>query len=151
MAKKKCGNRTTHGKYGTPAHRSWSEMKFRCKHSGLINSHLYHDRGIKVCKRWEKFENFLEDMGERPIGTSIDRIDNNKGYSKSNCRWATKKEQCRNKRTNNLVKGKTLSEWSEITGIKRSTLAQRLYVYQWSVDRVLNTPVRGRVYITKNK
>jgi len=130
-----------HGYYGTPTYKSWAEMKYRCNSPSGNNHHLYYDRGITYCKRWEKFENFLSDMGERPEKTSIDRINNNGNYCKKNCRWATGKEQCRNKRTNKLFKfnGKklTLSEWSEILGVKRSTLAQRFYCYNWSVKKTL--------------
>lgn len=124
-----------HGFYGTPTYKTWGCVLYRCRTPG---SKYWHDKGISFCKRWLKFENFLKDMGERPIETSLDRIDNSKGYSKENCRWATAKQQCRNRSNNFNLKGKTLSEWSEIIGIKRSTLAQRYYVYGWSVDRVLS-------------
>lgn len=124
-----------HGYYGTPTYKSWSEMIYRCKKTGKL---YWCDRGIRVCERWKKFENFLEDMGERPDGKTLDRIDNSKGYYKTNCRWATSKEQNRNKRNNLVLRGKTLSEWSELLGIKRSTLAQRYYVYNWSIEKLLS-------------
>ncbi len=124
-----------HGYYGTPIYKSWSEMIYRCKTKG---KEYYHTKKIKVCNRWLKFENFLEDMGDRPSGLTIDRIDNKGNYCLENCRWATSKQQSRNRSNNLLLKGKTLSEWSEILGIKRSTLAQRYYVYGWSVNRVLS-------------
>ena len=125
-----------HRYYGTPTYKNWSEMLYRCR---CVGKKYWKDKGITVCKRWNKFENFIKDMGERPEGkNSIDRIDNNKGYFPGNCRWATNKEQCRNKSNNFLLKGKTLSEWSELLGIKRSTLAQRHYTYKWSEDRVLS-------------
>lgn len=127
-----------HGYSYTRTYKSWGLMKSRCNNPNLSNNYIYFDRGIKYCEDWENFENFLVDMGDRPEGTSLDRIDNDKGYSKENCRWATFKEQSRNRRDNQLLNGKTLSEWSEILGIKRSTLAQRFYVYGWSVDRVLS-------------
>lgn len=126
-----------HGYFGTPTYKSWSEMKYRCDNPRKGNRHIYFDRGITYVDKWSKFENFLTDMGERPAGTSLDRIDNEKGYTKENCRWATSKQQSRNRRENLLLKGKTLSEWAEILGIKRSTLAQRFYVYGWSVERTL--------------
>jgi len=124
-----------HGYFGKPTYKSWAEMIYRCKKNGRK---YWYEKGIRVCVSWLKFDNFFSDMGERPPNTTIDRIDNNKGYFKENCRWATSKQQARNKSNNMLIKGKTLSEWSEITGIKRSTLAQRYYVYGWSVDRVLS-------------
>lgn len=91
---------------------------------------LYAERGISMCERWLTFENFLEDMGPRPPGASIDRIDNDRGYEPGNCRWATRQQQNRNKRDNHLldVEGRlaTIAEWSERSGIKPSTIHARL-------------------------
>ena len=91
------GNRhgETHGYYGTTTYKSWDSMKARCRNK---NNPKYGGRGITFCKRWEKFENFLEDMGERPEGTSLDRIDTDGNYEPGNCRWATIEEQNRNRR-----------------------------------------------------
>lgn len=82
----------------TGAYRSWLSSRRRCKERKADYSKNYYDRGIKVCKRWEKFENFYADMGDRPKGCSLDRIDNLKGYSKSNCRWADRTTQALNRR-----------------------------------------------------
>lgn len=112
-------------------------MRQRCDNEKCINYINYGARGITYDRRWEDFEEFLKDMGERPSGLSLDRIDNNSGYSKENCRWATRTVQNRNTRRAHLFNGKTLKEWSEILGVRRGTLAQRYYVYGWSVDRVL--------------
>ena len=129
-----------HGHFGTPTYKSWSEMKYRCK---KVGKKYWHGRGIRVCGEWKKFENFLKDMGERPAGKTLDRIDNSMGYYRENCRWATNKQQQNNKRTVHLFrykgKRKTLIEWSKIVGVKRSTLAQRYYGYGWSVARTLST------------
>ena len=70
-------------------------MKNRCDNPNAINYRWYGAKGIKVCKRWYSFTAFLEDMGERPVGLSLDRINGKKNYMKSNCRWATRKQQAR--------------------------------------------------------
>jgi len=94
---------TVHGhckstKERTPTYLTWFNMRQRCNNEKSINYIYYGKRGIKVCERWDTFEKFLEDMGERPAGKTIDRIDVNGNYEQSNCRWATVKEQSVNKR-----------------------------------------------------
>lgn len=89
----------THGRYNSPEYRSYRAMLARCSDVKHRQFKDYGARGITVCDRWAKsFENFFSDMGERPPGTTLDRIDNESGYSAKNCRWATRSEQNQNKR-----------------------------------------------------
>lgn len=90
--------RTTHAHCGSGAYASWAGMKYRCASAKCKCYKNYGGRGIRVCDRWDVFENFLEDMGERPDGTSIDRIDNDGNYEPGNCKWSTPLEQASNTR-----------------------------------------------------
>lgn len=89
---------TKHGKVNTPTYISWCSMWARCTNSKLKSYANYGGRGVSVCEEWKDFSVFLSDMGERPNGTSIDRINVNGNYEPSNCRWATPSEQRRNQR-----------------------------------------------------
>ena len=92
--------RTIHGMSRTRTYKSWNAMKNRCLNKRCKDYKDYGGRGITICDRWMRFENFFEDMGERPIGKSIDRINNDGNYCKSNCKWSTPKEQSNNMRNN---------------------------------------------------
>jgi hypothetical protein len=97
----KLGNRRAekHGHYGSPTWRSWSSMKTRCGNRNVKEFQRYGGRGIKVCDRWEYLDNFLQDMGDRPSGRTLDRIDNDGNYEPGNCRWATWSQQRINQRS----------------------------------------------------
>lgn len=89
---------TRHGLSNTPTHVTWMSMNQRCNDPGAVQYPYYGGRGITVCDRWQSFENFLADMGERPEGLTLDRIDGDGNYEPGNCRWATKSEQAKNRK-----------------------------------------------------
>lgn len=133
------GMHTTHGFARAGAARSpiysiWATMIQRCTNPKDRAYKNYGARGITVCKRWEKFERFLADMGEPPVGHSLDRKNNEKGYSKSNCRWATAQMQSRNKRSNVYVwVGRTqyaLADACEVLGVTRQCIYYRMKAHQ---------------------
>jgi hypothetical protein len=119
-----------HGKAGTATWKSWQGMLNRCRNANMKCYPKYGGRGIEVCERWHVFENFLADMGERPNGMTLDRIDGNGNYEPNNCRWATYSQQNRNKRDSVWIffNGdiRTLDEISSITGVPRSTIDTRM-------------------------
>ena len=121
----------THGLTNTPTYITWLNMKQRCFNHKNKRYLIYGNRGITVCKRWLTFKNFYADMGEKPeVSLTIERIDNNKGYYKENCKWGTHAEQNRNTRSNIMIthKGQTLClrDWSDKIGVKYTTLWHRL-------------------------
>ena len=134
-----------HGKSLTPAYRSWSGMKRRCQ---LKTMRFYGQRGITMCERWESFENFLADMGERPEGMTLDRIDPNGNYEPGNCRWATRSEQAINRRSTRLIEldgtKKCLTQWARDLGLSPSTIQTRLDS-GWPLREALTTP-RKRLF-----
>lgn len=142
---------TTHGMTGTPTFRSWGSMKQRCLNPKAPDFYRYGARGIKISPEWvDSFENFLADMGKRPPGKSLDRIDVNGDYVLSNCRWATKRQQYLNKRNTRYVEyhGKqyVLYDLAEKFNVKPAVLISRLGS-GWSVEKALSTPLmpgRGR-------
>jgi hypothetical protein len=111
-------------KYAT--YQVWGSLRQRCLNPKSLAFDNYGGRGISVCARWDSFENFLADMGEKPEGMQLDRIDNDGNYEPSNCRWATREVQARNRSSNRLLtlNGKTqcMQEWADELGIGYSAL-----------------------------
>lgn len=133
-----------HGMKGTPEYSAWSSMKGRCTNPKYENYKNYGGRGISVCQEWHTFENFYRDMGARPEGTSLDRIDVNGNYEPSNCRWGTEEEQCNNRTNARLLefngKKQTIAQWSRELGIKYRTIHQRLRM-KWSIKDTLTKEI----------
>jgi hypothetical protein len=130
----------------SPEYRAWQDMMQRTDNPKNKHYGDYGGRGIETCERWAEFDNFLADMGRRPSAKySIDRIDNNQGYSPSNCRWATRAEQNRNRRDNRLItyKGETkcIMDWAVEKGLKWSTLGGRLRRGE-PIESALNRPLK---------
>lgn len=141
---------TVHGKTNTPEYNNWRAMKERCCAESHRQHRDYGGRGITVCPRWlHSFENFLADMGERPTADhTIDRIDNSRGYSPDNCRWATPTEQGRNKRNNAtvVIDGReiTIIELSEKTGISYTTLYGRINHQKLSPEEAISKTLNSK-------
>ena len=125
----------------------WRGMHSRCVDHKHKKAHLYAKKGIKVCDRWKDFANFLVDMGEAPIGMSIDRIEGDKSYEPGNCRWATPKQQGNNTTANKILefdgRSQTLSLWADELGIKANTIVYRLR-RGWSVEKALTADVQKK-------
>lgn len=147
---KSCGcTKTKHGGEGTTLYRIWHNMKVRCLNP---NSDAYPDyggRGITICNEWKNdfgaFREWALSNGYKD-GLSIDRKENDKGYSPDNCRWTTMKEQCNNRRSNLYIEYngevRTAAQWAEIKGIPSNILRRRIQVLGWKVEKALETPVK---------
>lgn len=147
--KKRC---TIHGEASrnngvSGTYSTWTAMKARCHRVNTWAYQFYGARGIFVCPEWlNSFAKFREDMGNRPDGMCIDRIDNSKGYFKENCRWTTMKVQMNNSRTNKLVsfrgETKTISQWSAETGLRAGLISERLNKLGWTPEEALTRSPR---------
>lgn len=136
---------TIHGMKGSTEYTSWTHMKDRCLNPKSKDYNRYGGRGINVCDRWLDFNNFFDDMGVKPsLANSIERINNNKGYSPKNCKWATPKDQANNRRSSRLIKYngkiKTLSQWADSFNLPRNLISKRL-LRGWSVEKTFRTPI----------
>jgi hypothetical protein len=132
---------TTHGLHGTPAYKVWEGMIARCTNPSHRNWPDYGGRGISVCAQWRTFEGFYRDVGPRPAGLSIDRIDNDGNYEPGNVRWATLEQQIMNRRTTRRMQdGRAAKYVAEANGIAYGTLSARIR-RGWSIDRAATEPV----------
>lgn len=135
----------TRRKTRSTEHYAWTNMVQRCTNRNRHDYSSYGGRGITVCNRWlSSFEAFFSDMGSKPFGTSLDRIDNSKGYAPDNCRWATKNQQMQNTRATRLItfNGLTmgLNAWAKHLGINKESLRTRLN--KWPLHKAMTQPAK---------
>lgn len=127
----------------TRTYTTWKTMKQRCLNPKNTSFYRYGGRGIKICKRWLDFTNFILDMSERPLNKTLDRINTNGNYNKKNCQWATPKEQCRNTRKNTIVKifGEKLCLAAAVEKYGKVSYKKVIYRLKigWSVEKSLLT------------
>lgn len=128
----------------TPTFKTWKHMVQRCNDTRCERYSRYGGRGIRVCDRWRSFENFLADMGEKPEGMTLDRIDNDGHYQPGNCRWASRLKQANNKSNNRIVRAlgqsMTASEWERKTGVLSTTIRARIDSSGVHADTAVSAP-----------
>lgn len=132
----------------SPEYRTWANMIYRCHNKNSEQFKNYGARGIYVCDRWRSFENFLIDMGKRPVGKfSIERKNNSLGYSPENCKWGTQTEQANNRRSGRILtvdgESKTVSEWSRVVGIHFDIIHKRI-ARGWTDYDCVKIPARPK-------
>ena len=140
----KHGPHYVHGMSRTKIYETWGNMKKRCEDKTSLDYKNYGARGINVSKPWQTFTNFYKDMGAKPDGMTLERLNNNKGYSKANCKWATRHEQNNNSRRNKWVSfigyKLTVSQWARKIGIDPDLMSWRLL--HWDKNKSLTQPQR---------
>ena len=133
-----------HGQRKSGTYLSWTLMKQRCLNKNAPDYAVYGGKGITICKQWLKFINFYADMGDRPTGLTLERIDNEKGYKPNNCRWASRRDQSINRSITRWItfNGETLcvTDWARRYGLSKARLFQRLEA-GWSIKKALITPL----------
>lgn len=144
--------KTKHGMFGTREYQCWAAMKKRCQNPNDQSYPLYGGRGITVCDAWQNFEGFFADMGRRPSAShSLERKDNDKGYSPDNCIWATRHQQGRNRRTCTFItfadRTMSIAAWCDLLGVPYNVVLTRIVKYGWSFVDAVTTPKRptGRI------
>ncbi len=144
-----CGcARIKHGMSRTAVYNQWKNMIYRCENPNANQHEDYGGRGLEVSKEWHEFKNFFNDMGYPPVGGTIERSDNNKGYCKENCYWASRREQARNKRNSQSVtyKDETLivTDMAIKHGMAPRTLFNRLFRAGMTIEEAIETPVQKK-------
>lgn len=133
----------THGMSRTPIYFTWKNMRYRCEDSARPDYYMYGGRGIKVCDRWQKFENFYEDMGDKPKNMSLDRIDNDGNYEPGNVKWRTPQEQSNNTRRNKYYVYKhkvyTVRGLAKLSRLSYTTIYQRIK-RGWGISDTMSVP-----------
>ena len=126
---------------------TWRAMKTRCRNPACSNYKYYGAIGIDYDNKWESYDSFVSDVGERPEGTTLDRIDPTKGYFAENCKWSSAAEQARNRKycKNITYNGetKTATEWSRQLGFSKGTIYNRVILWKWPVEAAMTIPKGG--------
>lgn len=133
-----------YGELKNRTYAAWSGMMQRCHNPHSINYINYGGRGITVIKTWQKFGKFWKDMGRKPEGHFLDRINNLKGYSKSNCRWVTPKKSTENRRNTIWLDGERVFDMAQRIGVKPSLIYQRLY-YGFTKQEIESRPLKKNI------
>jgi hypothetical protein len=142
---KRCGDGPVPKKFVSDqekrTYQSWADMRNRCRNARHRRYGFYGGRGIKVCERWDSFAAFVEDLGLKPDGLTLERLDNNGDYEPDNCKWATYREQNKNTRSTTVYeyrgRRQTIEEWADEVGMPRSTLSERIHGYGWDISVAL--------------
>jgi len=147
--------RERHGGTGTKTYRAWMKMRERCNNANAPQYPRYGGRGIVVCPRWDSYTHFLSDMGESPVNTSLERIDNDGNYEPLNCRWASHYEQVRNRCTNHLItiaeETLCVADWATKVGLNRTTIDNRIRVLKWDDIDAITKPLRGHAQTSNQR
>ena len=136
---------TSHGLTGHELYSVWQGMKDRCNNQKSNAYKDYGGRGIKICEEWNDFKTFMDDMGPRPFGYTLERMDNDSGYGVDNCKWATRATQANNQRSNHIIEydgaKMTATQWSEKLGGNKALVRHRINTYGWDHIRAVTTPI----------